>query len=102
VPRTIPEGRRDDNLALGVRVDWEQVLGNDRLTVHGRTLEHVRRAHPDKPLRDRAPLWGVFMIFGGVHNLFDYVQQGRHPDDAAFIFAPYTGRIVYGGPQVKL
>ncbi len=47
-------------------------------------------------------VWGVFMLFGGVHNLFDYVQQERHPDDAAFVFAPITGRVIYGGMRVRL
>ncbi|MCK4546977.1 MAG: TonB-dependent receptor [Candidatus Eisenbacteria sp.] len=36
-------------------------------------------------------------LFGGVRNAFDFVQEERHPDDAAFIYAPLTGRTVYGG-----
>lgn len=40
--------------------------------------------------------------FVGVKNLFDYTQEERHPDDAAFMYAPYTGRIVYGGLKVRL
>lgn len=41
-------------------------------------------------------------LFAGVKNMFDYVQEERHPDDAAFMFAPYTGRIIYAGVKVKL
>ncbi len=41
-------------------------------------------------------------IFMGAKNLFDYVQKERHPDDAAFMYAPYSGRIVYGGLKVRL
>ncbi|HIE28288.1 TPA: TonB-dependent receptor [Candidatus Poribacteria bacterium] len=37
----------------------------------------------------------------GAKNLFDYVQEERHPDDAAFMYAPYTGRIIYGGVEVE-
>ncbi len=40
-------------------------------------------------------------FFAGVKNLFDRTQKERHPDDAAFMYAPYTGRIVYGGIEVK-
>ena len=37
----------------------------------------------------------------GAKNLFDYVQKERHRDDAAFMYAPYTGRIIYGGIKLK-
>jgi outer membrane receptor for ferrienterochelin and colicins len=40
-------------------------------------------------------------FFAGVKNLFDRTQKERHPDDAAFMYAPYTGRIVYGGIEIK-
>ena len=36
----------------------------------------------------------------GTKNLFDYVQDDKRPDDAAFMWAPYIGRIVYGGIKV--
>ena len=39
--------------------------------------------------------------FAGVKNLFDYVQDEKHPDDAAFMWAPYTGRVIYGGMEVE-
>ncbi|MCK4427678.1 MAG: TonB-dependent receptor, partial [candidate division Zixibacteria bacterium] len=40
-------------------------------------------------------------LFAGAKNLFDYVQKEKHPDDAAFMYAPFTGRIVYGGMEIK-
>jgi len=40
-------------------------------------------------------------LFVGAKNLFDYVQEERHPDNAAFMYAPYTGRIIYGGIKLK-
>ena len=39
--------------------------------------------------------------FIGVKNLLDEVQDEKHPDDAAFMYAPYTGRMIYGGMKVK-
>ncbi len=41
-----------------------------------------------------------FTLFAGAKNIFDYVQKEKHPDDAAFMFAPLTGRIIYGGVEV--
>jgi len=41
-------------------------------------------------------------IFAGVKNLLNYIQPEKHPDDAAFMYAPYTGRIVYGGIEVRI
>ena len=38
--------------------------------------------------------------FAGVKNLTDEVQDEKHPDDAAFMYAPYTGRMLYAGMQV--
>ncbi len=40
-------------------------------------------------------------LFAGAKNLFDYVQKERHPDDAAFIYAPLTGRLVYVGLKLR-
>lgn len=39
--------------------------------------------------------------FLGARNLFDYVQDEKHYDDAAFMYAPFTGRIVYGGVEIE-
>jgi outer membrane receptor for ferrienterochelin and colicins len=41
-------------------------------------------------------------LFAGVRNAFDFVQEERHPDDAAFIFAPLTGRLLYAGIEFNL
>ncbi|MEW6618892.1 MAG: TonB-dependent receptor [bacterium] len=38
--------------------------------------------------------------FVGAKNLFDEVQDEKHPDDAAFMYAPYTGRMLYAGMEV--
>ncbi len=39
-------------------------------------------------------------LFAGAKNLFNYVQDEKHPDDAAFMYAPYTGRTIYGGVEM--
>jgi outer membrane receptor for ferrienterochelin and colicins len=36
----------------------------------------------------------------GANNLFDYIQEDKRTDDAAFMWAPYTGRVIYGGVEV--
>jgi outer membrane receptor for ferrienterochelin and colicins len=36
----------------------------------------------------------------GANNLFDYIQEDKRTDDAAFMWAPYTGRVIYGGIEV--
>jgi len=41
-------------------------------------------------------------VFIGAKNLTDYVQEEKRPDDSAFMYAPYTGRIIYGGIEVKI
>ncbi|MDP8238062.1 MAG: TonB-dependent receptor [Candidatus Hatepunaea meridiana] len=43
-----------------------------------------------------------FKLYIGVHNLTDYVQEEKHTDDAAFMYAPVYGRIVYGGTRITL
>ncbi len=40
-------------------------------------------------------------LFVGARNLTDYVQEEKHSDDAAFMYAPMYGRIFYGGISVE-
>ena len=41
-------------------------------------------------------------LFAGVKNLFNFVQEDKRTDDAAFIWGPYTGREIYGGASLSL
>ena len=50
-------------------------------------------------LSRQIPKYGI-TAFVGVKNIFNYVQDEKHPDDAAFMYAPYIGRIVYSGVEV--
>ena len=38
-----------------------------------------------------------YKLYIGVDNIFNYVQDEKHLDDAAFIYAPLYGTMVYGG-----
>ena len=43
-----------------------------------------------------------FKIYGGVNNIFNYIQEERHLDDAAFMYAPIYGTMFYGGISVEI
>jgi outer membrane receptor for ferrienterochelin and colicins len=41
-------------------------------------------------------------LYAGVKNITDYIQEEKHIDDAAFMYAPVYGRIFYGGIQITV
>lgn len=41
-------------------------------------------------------------LYGGVDNIFDYVQDEKYLDDAAFMYAPVYGTIFYGGIEFDI
>ena len=43
-----------------------------------------------------------YRVYAGARNLTDYTQEVKHIDDAAFMYAPVFGRIIYGGFEVSL
>ena len=43
-----------------------------------------------------------FKIYGGVENIFNYIQDERHLDDAAFMYAPVYGTLFYGGISIEI
>jgi len=43
-----------------------------------------------------------YTFYLGAKNLADYTQEKKHIDDAAFMYAPVYGRIVYGGVRISL
>jgi len=43
-----------------------------------------------------------FKLYAGVNNIFNYVQNERHLDDAAFIYAPVYGTMFYGGISLAI
>lgn len=44
---------------------------------------------------------GQYKVYIGARNLTDYTQKEKHINDAAFLYAPVYGRILYGGVQVS-
>lgn len=47
-------------------------------------------------------LYDRFNVYIGVDNLSDYTQEEKHIDDAAFMYAPVYGRLIYGGMRVSM
>ncbi len=43
-----------------------------------------------------------YLLYVGAKNLTGYTQEVKHIDDAAFMYAPVYGRIVYAGIQISL
>ncbi|MBN2173002.1 MAG: TonB-dependent receptor [Bacteroidales bacterium] len=41
-------------------------------------------------------------LYAGVNNIFNYVQDERHLDDAAFMYAPVYGTMFYGGVSISI
>ena len=47
-------------------------------------------------------IFNRYNVYVGARNLTDYTQEEKHIDDAAFMYAPVYGRIIYGGVQVSM
>ncbi len=44
----------------------------------------------------------IFNLYVGCKNIFSYIQDEKHLDDAAFIYAPLYGAMFYGGLSIKI
>jgi outer membrane receptor for ferrienterochelin and colicins len=63
----------------------------------------IKKADPFMLVNVRASKrLGQFRLYGGVNNLFNYVQDERHLDDAAFMYAPVYGTMLYGGISIDI
>ena len=45
---------------------------------------------------------GAFNLYAGAKNIFNYIQDEKHLDDAAFIYAPLYGAMYYAGVSIRL
>jgi len=45
---------------------------------------------------------GRYKLYVGAKNITDYTQEVKHIDDAAFMYAPVYGRILYSGVEISL
>jgi len=43
-----------------------------------------------------------FKIYAGINNIFNYLQDEKHLDDAAFMYAPVYGTLFYGGLAIDI
>ncbi len=44
----------------------------------------------------------AFTLYAGAKNIFSYIQDEKHTDDAAFMYAPVYGATWYAGVSVKI
>ncbi len=44
----------------------------------------------------------IFKLYAGVNNVFNYLQDEKHLDDAAFMYAPVYGTMFYGGVTIDI
>lgn len=45
---------------------------------------------------------GAFTVYAGGRNIFSYIQDEKHTDNAAFMYAPVYGATWYGGVSVDI
>jgi len=43
-----------------------------------------------------------FNFYAGVNNIFNYIQDEKHLDDAAFMYAPLYGTMIYAGITIDI
>lgn len=47
-------------------------------------------------------VYAVFVLYAGVDNILDYIQDERHLDDAAYLYAPICGVVFYAGLSIDI
>jgi outer membrane receptor for ferrienterochelin and colicins len=66
-------------------------------------LTKIKQTHPFMLFNARtSKTIKQFKIYAGINNIFNYVQDEKHLDDAAFLYAPVYGTIIYGGVSLKI
>lgn len=113
---------RVPQLTGGIELDfapgrWDMVLGADYTgSMYIDYCKDEEVTDPESYIKYTDPFWvfnarlardfqlhgTTFSVFVGSKNIFDYVQDERHPDDAAFMYAPFTGRTIYSGLRIKI
>jgi outer membrane receptor for ferrienterochelin and colicins len=43
-----------------------------------------------------------FKLYVGINNIFNYLQDEKHLDDAAFMYASVYGTLFYGGLSIEI
>jgi outer membrane receptor for ferrienterochelin and colicins len=66
-------------------------------------LTKIKKTDPFMLFNTRiAKQFNQFRLYTGVNNIFNYIQDERHLDDPAFIYAPVYGTLFYGGISLRL
>ncbi len=75
-------------------------------------IDYIAEEEADRKIKHTSPFLlsnvraakrlGAFQIYAGANNIFNYTQDERHLDDAAFIYAPVYGTTVYAGISVDI
>ena len=85
------------------------VIGNYQGTMYidyyseDETLSKIKKTEPNMIFNARvSKKIKQFKLYAGVNNIFNYVQDERHLDDAAFMYAPVYGTTFYGGISVTI
>ena len=67
------------------------------------SLSKIKHTEPFVTFNCRASKrLGAFTLFAGGKNLLGYIQDEKHTDDAAFMYAPVFGATFYGGVSINL
>lgn len=66
-------------------------------------LSKIKKTDPFMTFNTRvAKQLKYFKLYAGVNNIFNYVQDERHLDDAAFMYAPVYGTMYYAGISIDI
>ena len=79
--------------------------GNMYIDYYSEIMDHskIKRTDPYTLYNFRvSKKIGLFKLYGGVNNIFNVIQDERHLDDAAFMYAPVYGTMFYGGVTVDI
>jgi len=67
------------------------------------TLSKIKKTKPYMIFNARASKQlKMFKLYAGVNNIFNYIQDEKHLDDAAFMYAPMYGTMFYAGVSIKI
>lgn len=67
------------------------------------TKSKIKKTEPNMLFNARiSKKLNQFKLYAGVNNIFNYIQNERHLDDAAFMYAPVYGTMFYGGIAINI
>ena len=124
-PRQDWEGTAYENISVYIP-RFANVTGNLKLEYTPRTgsftritgyqgemyIYHIAENEADRKIKQTKPFLlsqvraskqlGAFQVYAGANNIFNYTQDERHLDDAAFIYAPIYGTTFYAGIAIDI